>query len=892
MQRQAKFRASTLDFMPAPTEHNGMKVSARQHAAPPEPSPARPAPEGACIRAILGPTNTGKTHLALERMLAHDSGIIGFPLRLLARENYERMVQAKGVRAVALITGEEKIIPPHARWFSCTVEAMPTTPLPGNQPVDFVAVDEIQLCADPERGHIFTDRLLNARGAAETLFLGADTIAPLLKTLIPHIEIDTRPRLSALSGVGHNRLSRLPPRSAIVAFSVAEVYAIAELIRRKRGGCAVVMGQLSPRTRNAQVALYQNREVDYLVATDAIGMGLNMDIHHVAFAGLSKFDGQRHRLLSAAEVAQIAGRAGRGARDGTFGTTGTCPPLNEAMVEAVEEHRFDPLQSLWWRNSALDFSSLTALHASLCRKPPMRCLRPAEPAADMLCLHAFMQDSSIKALANTPNLVRLLWEVCQIPDFRKLGEDSHIRQCAQIFTLLARRGHLPSDWLGARLHGMDSTEGDLDSLMQRLMGIRIWSYVAARSDWVENAAHWQRHTRQLEDTLSDALHDRLTARFVDRRAASLARRLEESDGKPLLSAMSRTGEIIVEGHTVGHMRGFAFAPDAEAARMDQPLILRAARRAARTEMPHLVARFAQADDTELTLDTETGILSWQGEAVAYLRSGLSVLQPDIAVRDAEFLDAGQKEKIRARLARFVTALIRHELAPLFRAEAAVQAHPLPRGLVHSLMEQGGVTHCPLLPPLSSVEKKLLARLHILHTRDVLFCSRLLRPAPMALRRLLLGIHQQTTLPPLPPAGAVCVLCAMPPSLSDQAAYLSLGWLYAAQTLLRLDRVADIRADMESLARKSAKPAPANLASRLGVTKKALPVILKALGIRLYPPTPLPDGQPGPPAPLLILPAANPKKPGAKPARPQKNAPLSPRMASGPFAALARLRERL
>ncbi|MFT8368057.1 MAG: helicase-related protein, partial [Acetobacter papayae] len=812
-----------------------MKVSARQHAAPPEPSPARPAPEGACIRAILGPTNTGKTHLALERMLAHDSGIIGFPLRLLARENYERMVQAKGVRAVALITGEEKIIPPHARWFSCTVEAMPTTPLPGNQPVDFVAVDEIQLCADPERGHIFTDRLLNARGAAETLFLGADTIAPLLKTLIPHIEIDTRPRLSALSGVGHNRLSRLPPRSAIVAFSVAEVYAIAELIRRKRGGCAVVMGQLSPRTRNAQVALYQNREVDYLVATDAIGMGLNMDIHHVAFAGLSKFDGQRHRLLSAAEVAQIAGRAGRGARDGTFGTTGTCPPLNETMVEAVEEHRFDPLQSLWWRNSALDFSSLTALHASLCRKPPMRCLRPAEPAADMLCLHAFMQDSSIKALANTPNLVRLLWEVCQIPDFRKLGEDSHIRQCAQIFTLLARRGNLPSDWLGARLHGMDSTEGDLDSLMQRLMGIRIWSYVAARSDWVENAAHWQRHTRRLEDTLSDALHDRLTARFVDRRAASLARRLEESDGKPLLSAMSRTGEIIVEGHTVGHMRGFAFAPDAEAARMDQPLILRAARRAARTEMPHLVARFAQADDTELTLDTETGILSWQGEAVASLRSGLSVLQPDIAVRDAEFLDAGQKEKIRARLARFVTALIRHELAPLFRAEAAVQAHPLPRGLVHSLMEQGGVTPCPLLPPLSSVEKKLLARLHILHTRDVLFCSRLLRPAPMALRRLLLGIHQQTTLPSLPPAGAVCVLCAMPPSLSDQAAYLSLGWLYAAQTLLRLDRVADIRADMESLARKSAKPAPANLASRLGVTKKALPVILKALGIRLYPP---------------------------------------------------------
>lgn len=869
-----------------------MKVSARPPAAPPEPSPARPAPEGACVRAILGPTNTGKTHLALERMLAHDSGIIGFPLRLLARENYERMVQAKGVRAVALITGEEKIIPPHARWFSCTVEAMPTTPMPGKQPVDFVAVDEIQLCADPERGHIFTDRLLNARGAAETLFLGADTIAPLLKTLIPHIEIDTRPRLSALSGVGHNRLSRLPPRSAIVAFSVAEVYAIAELIRRKRGGCAVVMGQLSPRTRNAQVALYQNREVDYLVATDAIGMGLNMDIHHVAFAGLSKFDGQRHRLLSAAEIAQIAGRAGRGARDGTFGTTGTCPPLSETLVEAVEEHRFEPLHSLWWRNSALDFSSLAGLQASLCRKPPARCLRPAEPAADLLCLHAFMQDASIKALANTPHLVRLLWEVCQIPDFRKLGEDSHIRQCAQIFTLLARKRHLPSDWLGARLKGMDSTEGDIDTLMQRLMGIRIWSYVAARSDWVENATHWQRHTRQLEDTLSDALHERLTARFVDRRAASLARRLEEADGKPLLSAMSRSGEIIVEGHAVGHMRGFAFAPDAEAARMDQPLILRAARRAARTEMPHLVARFMQADDSELALETETGTLSWQGEIIARLRPGLSVLLPDITVRDTEFLDAAQKEKIRARLGHFLTALIQRELAPLYRAETAVQAHPLPRGLVHSLMEHGGVAPCPVLPPLSSAEKKLLARLHIQHTQGVLLCTRLLRPASMALRRLLLGIHQQTTLPPLPPAGAVSLPCPLPPNGEDKASYLSLGWLFAAQTLVRLDRVADIRTDMESLTRKGAKPAPPNLASRLGVAKKNLPVLLRALGIRLYPPTPLPDGQPGPPAPLLILPAAHTRKPGGKPARPQKNAPLSPRMASGPFAALARLRERL
>src|SRR4051794_14579212 len=368
------------------------------------------------VKAVLGPTNTGKTHLAIERMLAHASGIIGFPLRLLARENYDRMVARKGARHVALITGEEKIVPPEARWFSCTVEAMPL-----DRDAEFLAVDEIQLCADPDRGHVFTERLLHARGMVETMFLGAETIRPLLQRLVPQASVETRPRMSQLSHAGPVKLVRLPPRSAVVAFSAADVYAIAELIRRRRGGCAVVMGRLSPRTRNAQVALYQDKEVDFLVATDAIGMGLNMDVDHVAFARLSKFDGHRPRRLTAAEVAQIAGRAGRGMRDGTFGTTGECPPLDEDVVHAVENHAFDPLEQLYWRNAEIDLASLDGLLASLQAAPPRPGLVRGPDAVDLQTLIALAREPEIRDAARGHRRVRLLWETCGIPDFRKLA---------------------------------------------------------------------------------------------------------------------------------------------------------------------------------------------------------------------------------------------------------------------------------------------------------------------------------------------------------------------------------------------------------------------------------------------------------------------------------------
>ena len=544
------------------------------------------------VKAVLGPTNTGKTHLAIERLLAHSSGIIGFPLRLLARENYDRMVAQKGARSVALITGEEKIVPPDARWFSCTVEAMPL-----DHAAEFVAVDEIQLCADPDRGHVFTDRLLHARGLVETMFLGAETIRPLLTRLVPQAHVETRPRLSQLEFAGPAKLTKLPPRSAVVAFSANEVYAIAELIRRRRGGCAVVMGRLSPRTRNAQVALYQEKEVDFLVATDAIGMGLNMDVDHVAFARLSKHDGHRPRRLTAAEIAQIAGRAGRGMRDGTFGTTASCQPMSDELAVAVEAHSFDKLEQLCWRNSDLDFGHIDALLASLTVPPPRQGLVKGNDAADLETLVALAREPEIRALAHGRRRVRLLWEACQIPDFRKLTDETHARLCARVFGHIAKDGTLPTDWLAAQIAGVERTDGDLDTLMQRLAGIRIWSYIAARADWVRDAAHWQGCARAVEDKLSDALHERLTARFVDRRATQLMRRLDADDGQALLSAVTRRGEVVVEGHLVGHVAGFGFLPDPLAVGDEKKLVWRAARRALREEMPRRVARAEAAPDS-------------------------------------------------------------------------------------------------------------------------------------------------------------------------------------------------------------------------------------------------------------------------------------------------------
>ena len=464
---------------------------------------------GPRLTAVLGPTNTGKTYLAVERMLGHASGMIGFPLRLLARENYDRIRKLKGERAVALVTGEEKILPASAQYFVCTVESMPL-----DRPVGFLAVDEIQMAADPERGHVFTDRLLHARGLDETMLLGADTMRPLLRRLLPGLEVITRPRFSTLSHSGPRKPTRLPPRSAVVGFSAAEVYRIAEMMRRVRGGCAVVMGALSPRTRNAQVEMYQAGEVDYLVATDAIGMGLNMDLVHVAFAGLSKFDGRAPRRLTPAELAQIAGRAGRHMNDGSFGTTAEVGALAPETVEAIENHRFDAVSALMWRNSDLDFHSVATLKASLEQRAPDRALIRAREAEDQQALAALGRDDEILHRIGGPATVRLLWEVCQIPDFRKVMSDTHARLLGQIFRhLTSAVARLPNEWVAGQVARLDNAEGDIDTLMARIAHVRTWTYISHRADWLADPASWQERTRAVEDKLSDALHRSIDPAF-------------------------------------------------------------------------------------------------------------------------------------------------------------------------------------------------------------------------------------------------------------------------------------------------------------------------------------------------------------------------------------------
>jgi ATP-dependent RNA helicase SUPV3L1/SUV3 len=823
------------------------------------------------VKAVLGPTNTGKTHLAIERMLGHASGIIGFPLRLLARENYDRMVAQKGARHVALITGEEKIVPPDARWFSCTVEAMPL-----DRDAEFLAVDEIQLCADPDRGHVFTDRLLHARGLVETMFLGAETIRPLLQRLVPQAHVETRPRMSQLSHAGPAKLVRLPPRSAVVAFSAAEVYAIAELIRRRRGGCAVVMGRLSPRTRNAQVALYQDKEVDFLVATDAIGMGLNMDVDHVAFASLGKFDGHRPRRLTAAEIAQIAGRAGRGMRDGTFGTTAQCPPLGDEVASAVEAHAFEPLSQLCWRNSDLDLSHVDTLLATLMEPPPGAGLVKGNDAADLETLAALAHDPEIRRLAHGRRQVQRLWEACQIPDFRKLADDTHTKLCARVFGHIARDQHLPTEWLAGQIGALSRSDGDIDTLMQRLAGVRIWSYIAARGDWVKDSAHWQGQAREVEDLLSDALHERLTSRFVDRRAAHLMRRLEAGETEELLSAVTRRGEVIVEGHPVGRVGGFSFYPDPAAQGDEKRLVLRAARRALREEMPRRVAVAEAAPDGAFAFGDDNSII-WDGVPIGRLKRGNSALRPRVQMLDSEFLDGAQRERLRIRLQRFLDDRIGHDLAPLLAAASKGNAQPGFRGLLHRLTEALGLIlgdDGDALPPPARAGLKAIG---VKAGRFGLFIPALLKPRAATMRARLWSVQHGVVVPALPSPDLVSL--PRRPDWPNRFADV-MGWLEAGPVLLRLDIAERVAAELGWATRRGPTALPASLASRFSLKVDLLPVVLRRLGFRVIPAGVLAADQFGPPAPAMLLPLRR--------RRAVATEPLSIQ-AHGPFAALAALR---
>ncbi|MBT6430898.1 MAG: disulfide oxidoreductase [Rhodospirillaceae bacterium] len=780
------------------------------------------------MTAVLGPTNTGKTHLAVERMLGHRTGVIGLPLRLLAREIYDRVVAQKGAGAVALVTGEEKIVPKRPNYFVCTVEAMPLT-----WRADFLAVDEIQLCADPERGHVFTDRLLHARGEHETMFLGASTMKPIIRSLLPEAEFIERPRFSILSYGGEKKLSRLPRRSAIVAFSAKDVYALAELMRRQRGGAAVIMGALSPRTRNAQVALYQAGEVDYLIATDAIGMGLNMDVDHVAFADLRKFDGVGHRELYPAELGQIAGRAGRHMNDGTFGTTGGAGPIGDEMVELVENHRFSRVRRLNWRNGDLNFRSAPALLASLRQPAPREDLSLMREADDSMALQILMADSFVRDAVHSPAMVRLLWDVCRIPDFAKTMPEAHHRLLNRVFRFLCGDdGKVPADWIDRHITRLNRTDGDIDTLAGRIAHVRTWTYISHQAEWLDDARHWQERARGVEDALSDALHAALTQRFVDRRTAALYRGLNER--RDLLAAVTGEGEVLVEGQYVGRLTGLKYEPDAAADLAEGRALRTAANRVLAREIARRAAKLAAAERDAISWQ-EDDTLWWEGAPVARLGQVTHALDPRVALLPFDHLDGPLRERARHHLQSWLRAHVRAKLSPLMRLREA-SFEGAARGLVFQLLEGLGVLPrqqvADLLAGLTGQDRAKLHRLGVrLGYRDI-FLSALLRPARLLLRnRLWRLMHPDTDHPALPEPGRVSYPLSADLS-ADEAAYDHLG-AFAYRSVGAFAVRVDIFDRLAQLAHAADKAGPFEasheMLSLLGRGREGLDMVLGDLG---------------------------------------------------------------
>jgi ATP-dependent RNA helicase SUPV3L1/SUV3 len=780
------------------------------------------------VVAVLGPTNTGKTHFAVERMLAHRSGMIGFPLRLLAREVYDRIVAIKGRASCALITGEEKLGGEDAAYLVCTVEAMPM-----QRQVAFLAVDEIQLAADHERGHVFTDRLLHARGAEETMFLGSDTIRPILRRLVPDAEVISRPRFSILSYAGDSKLHRLPRRSAVVAFSAAEVYSLAEVIRRQKGGAAVVLGALSPRTRNAQVAMYQAGEVEHLVATDAIGMGLNMDVAHVAFAQLSKFDGMEQRRLRAPEMAQIAGRAGRHMANGTFGAINGCEPFEPREIEAIEGHSFPPLKSLRWRNSDLDFADVESLSASLDRAPHLDCLVKVRDAIDHRSLIFLSRRDEIRHAASSEERVRLLWQVCQIPDFRKTLTDAHLHLLATVYKhLTGRRGVLPNDWVGNMIAQLERFDGDIDALVSRIAHVRTWTYMSHRASWLVDAAHWQERAREVEDRLSDALHERLTQRFVDRRTSALMRSLRDRDEHA--AVVDADGEIAVDGHVVGRIEGLNLTIVDAGIEADRRLLTAAARRTALPVLHRRAGELVAAEDGALALaDDDT--LRWREAVVARLRPGSAVLAPRLQLELDPTLDAGVHDRVRQRLGSWLEGWIGSRLGALERLREAARVDGLTgagRGIAYRLVElQGAMRRAEadsLIRDLVHADRRALARLGVRFGWHHVFVPDLLKPAASEARTRLLRIFHGRP-QPLPPPGRT-VLRSPFPVQGD--AMLSVGFAAFDGFAVRVDILERIAAQIRARARDSEPfSVPPTMAADAGLTRRELAVLVEALGFR-------------------------------------------------------------
>ena len=745
------------------------------------------------VKAILGPTNTGKTYFAIERMLAHPTGMIGLPLRLLAREVYQRVVERVGEQAVALVTGEERIVPAKPRYWVATVEAMPM-----DIHVDCVAVDEIQTAIDFDRGHVFTDRILKARGFHETLLLGSATMAGGVKKLIPHAEIIDRPRFSQLTYSGSKKISRQPARSAIVAFSARQVYAIAELIRRERGGAAVVMGALSPRTRNAQVAMYQNGDVDFLVATDAIGMGLNLDIHHVAFADDTKFDGHQTRPLTPSEIGQIAGRAGRHRHNGTFGVTGGTENFDEELVIQLETHDFEPIKQIQWRNSALDFSSTERLRNSLEVSPQDKTLTRVPIATDQHALEFLMRNEA-GALARGHEAVKLLWECCQIPDYQGISPAAHGEIVTRIYSDLRRKEWVDADWIAEQVRFCDNAEGDIDTLSNRIKQIRTWTFVANRKNWLADPSHWREKTRDIEDRLSDALHERLTQRFVDRRTSVLLRHLK--DKRMVSPEITERGEVRLEGHLIGTLEGFRFTLARTDGELDAKGLRSAADSVVAPEIHHRAERLAGSPNEEFVLATD-GRMRWRGEVVAELAEGDSIYRPRIIILADETLTGPDLEKVQDRLSLWLRHHINTVLEPIMALEAPADLEGTARGLAYRLFE-----HLGLLPravvadevkALDQDVRGKLRKLGIKFGAYHIYLPLSLKPAPRELALILFalkngGVRQPgvTDIPHIVLSGRTSFL--VDPEV-DTRLYEIAGFKVAGKRAVRVDileRLADI-----------------------------------------------------------------------------------------------------
>jgi ATP-dependent RNA helicase SUPV3L1/SUV3 len=791
------------------------------------------------VTAVLGPTNTGKTHLAIERMCGHSSGMIGFPLRLLAREVYDRVVKLKGKDRVALMTGEERIVPPNARWFLCTAESMPL-----DREVSFLALDEAQLGADPERGHVFTDRLLRARGRDETMILGSDTLRPMVKALVPEAEIVNRPRFSTLSYAGAKKLSRLPKRSAIVAFSAEEVYAVAEMLRRLRGGAAVVMGALSPRTRNAQVAMFQAGEVDYLVATDAIGMGLNMDVSHVAFAGLTKFDGKRQRRLTISEMAQIAGRAGRHQRDGTFGALVEEGPdaFTPEEVHAIEEHRFPSLDFLYWRDGEPDHGSINDLIGSLEMRSDHPQLRSAPVSTDLAVLKRLAEEDWVRERARSPAQVARLWSACGLPDFRKLGADPHTRLVSRLYRHLSEGdGHIPSSWFAQEVARLEDVRGDVETIAGRVAAVRTWAYIAHRADWLAEPERWAARTVEVEERLSDALHASLTQRFVDKRTTVLLRQIG-ADAGALPVVIGEQGEVMVEDHSIGTLEGFRFTVAADARAGDKRLLLAAAEKRLGKELGRRARELAAAEDVDFSLivgEAQVEIL-WRGVPVAVLATGPNLAQPRVKLdRALDRLDPPDRKAVQVRADRWLAEQIAKHLPVFGKLDAATRdaeaSGPL-RAMAAALLQAGGIlprrAAGQLVEALDPLARRELRKLGVTIGTLDLFAPALLKAGAAQWRRTLMGPSEA------PREGATVLPRGAP------GADLNHGFRPLGQQAVRIDLVERIARAAHDARMKGSQggrapftPDPA-LATSIGLQPDTLSRLMAQLGFR----TAKPDDQ--------------------------------------------------